>query len=159
MKYLALLALLLVACAAHEQTASDVAAPSAARAWLGEVERAHAAADAATDPNAARAALEALRARPVPAELGADDRRQVLQDLSFRLGVLALDAGDPGAAATEAERGLALGHADDEFSANLWIVAGRAQAALGQQSDAAASYAAALAIHEHLLDRALQGEP
>jgi hypothetical protein len=162
MRFLVLLALSLVACAAER--ASDVAAPlaiapAAAREWLGAVERAHAAADAASDARAARAELEAVRVLAVPAELGGDDRRRVLQDLSFRLGVLALDAGDSKGAGAEAERGLALGHADDEFTANLWILAGRARAAQGQTNEAAAAYAAALAIHEHLFDRALQGEP
>jgi hypothetical protein len=158
MRLVALLALLLAACAA-ERSLPQASAPSAAGAWLSEVERAHAAADAASEVQAARAELEAVRARPVPLDLDAEDRRRVLQDLSFRLGVLALDAGDSAAAASEAERGLALGRADDEFTANLWIVAGRARAAQGQTGEAAAAYAAALAIHEHLLDRALQGEP
>jgi hypothetical protein len=159
MKRLALLALVLIGCARESASLERSVAPAPAQAWLDEVEQAHATADSASDGQAARAALEAVRERPVPAALGADDRRRVLQDLSFRLGVLALERGDAAGAGDEAERGLALGQADDEFTANLLIVAGRAQAAQGRAGEAARSYGAALAIHERLLDRALQGEP
>jgi hypothetical protein len=151
----ALLALVGCAQASREDAAR---APSAAALWLEGVAEAHAEADARAGAHAQRA-LEAARARPVPAGVSAADRRRVLQDLQFRLAVLALHADDPARASAEAERGLALGRDDDTYTTNLLIVQGRAVGALGQRASAAEAYAAALAIHERLLQRALEGTP
>jgi len=133
-------------------------APSAAASWLQGVARAHTQADAQRG-DAARRVLEAARARVVPAAVTAADRRQILQDLQFRLAALALDAADPARASAEAARGLALGQADDTYTTNLLIVQGRAAGVLGQHDAAAAAFASALSIHERLLQRALEGAP
>lgn len=156
-KLIALLTVLL-GCAAQPGGDRPRSAPTPAAQWLARVEQAHAEADHA-QAQAARSALEQARRAPVPAEVSAEDRRRVLQDVQFRLAVLALEVRDAALAESEAARGLALGQADDEFTANLWIAKGRAEAAQGEARDAATSYAAALTIHEHLLDRALQGQP
>jgi hypothetical protein len=145
---------LLVGCAAERR--ADEHVPGAR--WLDQVAAAHAVADGAVG-HARRAALEGARALAVPGDLSPDDRRRVLQDLHFRLALAALETGDARTARADAAAGLALGPADDEFTANLWIADGRAAAALGEARAASASYGAALAIHERLLERALQGAP
>jgi hypothetical protein len=156
---IALLLTVLLGCAAEPGADHAPSAPTPAAQWLAEIERAHARADHAQAQAAARAALEQARAVPVPAEVSAEDRRRVLQDVQFRLAALALEMRDAALAEREAARGLSLGEADDEFTANLWIARGRAEAAQGEAQRAARSYGSALAIHEHLLDRALQGQP
>jgi hypothetical protein len=52
----------------------------------------------------------------VPADLAPDERRAVLADVCFRLSVLAADSRE---ALSWADRGLALGRADDVFTTNL----------------------------------------
>ena len=158
MKTLVVSALLALAGCAQAPREEAARAPSAATLWLEGVAAAHAEADARADEHAQRA-LEAARARPVPAGVSATDRRRVLQDLQFRLAVLALNADDPARAGAEAERGLALGRDDDTYTTNLLIVQGRAAGAQGAHASAAEAYAAALAIHERLLQRALEGAP
>jgi hypothetical protein len=54
-----------------------------------------------------------------------------------------------------ARRGLSLGKALDVFTANLWLVRGEALEALGRDSEAAASYYAALEIDNALLQGVL----
>jgi hypothetical protein len=148
---------LLMACARAPREQVDHV-PSPAAAWLNELAQAHARADA-SDSLQARRVLEDARARPVPSDVRPEDRRQLLQDLQFRLGSLALAANDPARTAVEAQRGLELGQREDTFTTNLLILQGRAAAAQARPEQAAAAYASALAIHERLLDRALEGNP
>jgi hypothetical protein len=150
------LLLLVAACSRGPEAAR---APAPAQAWLLEVESAHAAADAAATPEAARSALESARDKPIPAAINPEDRRRVLQDLQFHLAAAALRARDAERAAREAERGLAIAGSRDEFTANLWIAKARAETARGHTHEAASAYQAALDIHGQLLDRALQGGP
>jgi tetratricopeptide (TPR) repeat protein len=160
MKYVlaTLVTLCALACSAEPAPPESASAPGPAEQWLSQVEAAHAQADRA-DREAARALLESARDKPIPGQVSGADRRRVLQDIQFRLALLALERADAALAVREAERGLALGQSDDEFSANLWIVRGRADAAQGRRHEAASAYAAALSIHERLLDRALKGKP
>lgn len=158
MKALALAWVLALVSCARAPREELTRAPSAAAVWVEDVARAHAAADA-QGGDAARKLLERARARAVPAAISAEDRRQLLQDLQFRLAILALDAGDPARASAESERGLALGQADDTYTTNLLIVQGRAAGVMGKHEAAVAAYASALAIHERLLQQALEGAP
>jgi hypothetical protein len=118
---------------------------------LVEIGGLHAAADQALDRgdrDGARRALEAaIAATPADHPL----RRPLVQDGRFRLARLALVAGDPAAAAREADSGLALGDGGDLYTANLLVVRGTAREALGQGGAAAADYERALAINEVLL--------
>ena len=128
--------------------------------WVADAERRHALADErlqAGDPPGARVALREIvdgRAS-IPAGVPADDRRGVLQDTYFRLAELDLQAGDPRAALASADRGLALGRADDLFVANLLVVRGAAHEALGDGPTAAADYHEALVINDKLLAEAV----
>lgn len=158
MKTLILAALFVLAGCAQAAREDAARAPSAAAVWIEGMAQAHARADQQAD-QAAQRALEAARARPVPAQVAPEDQRRVLQDLQFRLAALALDAADPTRAELEAERGLALGRGDDTYTTNLLIAQGRAAAALGRHATAAEAYAEALRIHERLLSRALEGGP
>jgi hypothetical protein len=156
---IALVLCVLCACASGASRDRPSAAHTPSAQWLLQIEQAHAEADRAQATASARAALERARDVQVPSQVSEADRRRVLQDVQFRLAVLALELPDGKAAVNEAERGLALGAGDDEFTANLWIAKGRGEAAQGKAKEAAVAYSAALAIHEHLLDRALQGKP
>ena len=127
--------------------------------WIAEAERRHALADQqlqAGNVPAARAALAGIIDGQVPASIPPDDRRGVLQDTYFRLSELDLKAGDARAAWTDAERGLALGRADDLFVANLLVARGAAHEAMHDGAGAAADYHAALVINDKLLAEVLR---
>jgi hypothetical protein len=122
--------------------------------WVADAERRHALADErlqAGDRPGARIALREIVDGRTPAGVPADDRRGVLQDTYFRLAELDLQAGDARAALASADRGLALGRADDLFVANLLVVRGAAHEALGDTPTAAADYHDALLINDKLL--------
>jgi len=127
--------------------------------WIAEAEQRHARADQqlqAGDVPAARAALVGIVDGHVPTDIPPGDRRGVLQDTYFRLAELDLKAGDAHAALTDAERGLALGRADDDlFVANLLVARGAAHEALHDGGAAAADYHAALVINDKLLAETL----
>jgi tetratricopeptide (TPR) repeat protein len=126
--------------------------------WIAEAERRHALADArlqASDPSGAREALLGIVDARVPADAPSDDRRGVLQDTYFRLAEIDLRRGDARAALASADRGLALGRGGDLFVANLLVVRGGANEALGDGAAAAEDYHEALVINDRLLADAL----
>lgn len=136
----------------------------AASRWVADAASIHAQADAlvkASDTARARALLEELLHRPVPAAVAAQDRRAVLQDTYARLAFLALDSGDARQALRDADAGLSLGDSSDLFAATLHTVRGRALEALGQDADAARDYEAAQIVAEALLEQLLSdgGKP
>jgi len=127
--------------------------------WIAEAERRHALADQqlqAGDVPAARAALAGIVDGEVPPGIPSGDRRGILQDSYFRLAELDLKAGDANAASTDADRGLALGRADDLFVANLLVARGAAREAMHDGAGAAADYHAALVINDKLLAETLR---
>ena len=89
--------------------------------------------------------------------LGADDARQVRQDLYCRLAETALRLGEPRAALEWTRRGIELDGPPSPFLAQLMALEGDALAALGEPSSAANSYMRALRVHEALLDESLDG--
>ncbi|HEY7373403.1 MAG TPA: hypothetical protein VIF57_14680 [Polyangia bacterium] len=130
--------------------------------WIAEAERQHEIADerlGAKDLVGARISLLPIVSGAVPRDVPADARRGVLQDTYFRLAKIDLDVGDPRVALADAERGLALGRAEDLFVANLLVVRGAAHEALHDGEAAAADYHAALVINDRLLAQALRGSP
>ncbi len=133
-----------------------------AGAWI-EASRvqseAAAAAAAAHDDDAEQVALERLLALGVPDAVAAEDARVVRQDGYERLAGLLYRRGDDARALRAIEAGLALGEADDIFTANLWVIRGRVRERRGQDRAAAEDYHRALLVHERLLDAALGGEP
>jgi len=127
--------------------------------WVEQVRSAHAHADAALasdDREAARSALRAAVDATVPEEIRPGHRRAVQQDLWFRLAELALSKQQHEQALQDVERGLALGHAPDVFTANLWIARGETLQALGRDTEAASSYYEALTINQRLLAELLR---
>jgi predicted negative regulator of RcsB-dependent stress response len=138
----------LCACGESEPPRSE-----SAGAWLLAIEQAHARADAASP--AAREALEAALALPVPDEVKAEHNRIVHQDLLFRLARIELAGRRSIEALAAADRGLALGRAPDLFAANLLVARGEALQTLGRKAEAAASYFEALEINRKLLHDAL----
>jgi tetratricopeptide (TPR) repeat protein len=165
---LRLLASLMLLAPAASTGCSRGEPPGAADRWTAGVFAAHARADASIDRGArgeARAALQAILdgAPPPAAALGERQRRALLQDTRFRLGRLALEAGEPALALAHADGGLALGGGaaapdddlDDLFVANLLVLRGSAREALGEGPKALADYERALRINEALLRRAL----
>jgi len=121
--------------------------------WVGNVSRAHLAADQALargDLAFARVTLSRIVDLPAPAGLADRDRRVVLQDASFRLAVVELADGRPQAAVAAADRGLALGQFRDLFLANLLAARGRARELLGQAEAAATDYHDALLVNQAL---------
>jgi hypothetical protein len=122
--------------------------------WIADAERQHEIADerlAAKDLVGARLSLLRIVRGEAPHEAPPDARRGVLQDTYFRMATIDLDVGDPRVALADAERGLALGRADDLFVANLLVVRGAAYEALHDGAAAAADYHAALMINDRLL--------
>jgi hypothetical protein len=113
------------------------------------------------DREAAYAALVAFVERPdVPRpDMGRPkargDMRVVLMDAYFRLAEMAHAARNAPAALLWSSRGLALGVANDVFTANLLIADGHAAAALGDEMRASESFHKALIINEALLAVAL----
>lgn len=148
-------------CAAREDE-PGAAERTAAAAWVGAARGAHAAADAALergDHDAARTALRAAWDRPAPPAVSTEDVRVVKQDLAYRLAEVELGAGEPARALAWTDRGLEQGRARDLFTANLLVARGRAQEALGNETEAAGSYFEALEINDDLLRRTLgEGE-
>jgi hypothetical protein len=127
--------------------------------WVAEAARRHTLADQlleAGNRRTARDALAGIVEGPAPTGLAVADRRAVLQDTYFRLAQLALDDRDARGALTQAERGLALGDADDLFVANLLVVRGAAREALGAGPAAAEDYHRALVINDKLLTETLR---
>jgi len=130
--------------------------------WIADAERQHEIADerlAAKDFVGARISLLPIVGREAPHDVPADARRGVLQDTYFRMAKIDLDVGDPRVALADAERGLALGRAEDLFVANLLVVRGAAHEALNDGEAAAADYHAALMINDRLLAQTLRGSP
>lgn len=126
--------------------------------WIAEATRRHALADQRLDVADRVGAREALRGivdAPAPAGVPGGDRRGVLQDTFFRLAELDLDERDPRGALANAERGLALGRANDVFVANLLVMRGAAHEALGESPAAVEDYHQALVINDRLLSKAL----
>ena len=126
--------------------------------WIDEAAAAHARADALAgsgDRESAIRILEQLVAQPTPARISARDRRAVVQDAYGRLADLALAAGDPARALGYADAGLALGEARDAFTSTLRTFRGKANEALGRDSDAARDYEAAQIVAEALLQAAM----
>lgn len=153
LRFMTLLCALAVGCASQ-------AAPHADEdAWLAAITQVHAQVDKSSDRAGAHTLLVQALQREVPARIAPEDRRRVVQDLYFRSALLSLELAEPARAAQECELGIALGDAPDEFTANLWIARGRAEAKLGRAGDAAKAYARAMTIHEHLMNVALEGAP
>ncbi len=126
--------------------------------WIGEARRAHAAADARLrerDLAGAEGVLRGLVSRPVPEDVAAADGRAVLQDAYARLARLALAQGKAEQALRDADAGLALGEEPDVFAAALRTIRGRADEALGRDSEAARDYEKAQSIAGTLLEQAL----
>lgn len=150
---LALLGVLAVVGCARARRAGD-------SRWIAEAEHRHAVADQELQGGNVRAARDALRGlvdAPAPGDVPAPDRRSILQDTYFRLAEIDLGARNPRAALASAERGLALGRADDLFVANLLVVRGAAHEALDDGAAAAADYHEALVINDKLLADSLRG--
>ena len=125
------------------------AAPDPRTAWIEEAQAAHRRADQ-NDP-LAMSALEGFAVRSAPRSVPPDEARAVRQDAWFRAAELWLQRRQPGAARDEAERGLALGKAEDLFTANLLVVRGRARELLQDDRGAVSDYQEALRINEVLL--------
>jgi hypothetical protein len=66
---------------------------------------------------------------------------------AFVRGVLALEAGEPGAAEESLDQAIALGHPDEERVAGFHLWRGRARDVLGRRDDACRDYRAALGRH------------
>lgn len=148
------------ACAAEESPQN--AQNATAAAWLAQAEHAHEVATAAAEArqwDTARGALRAAIEAEVPSGVSAQDRRVVRQDLAYRLAEVELSAGAAEAAVRWAERGLEEGRGNDVFTANLLVIRGRANEAVGRDRPAANDYFEALEINEALLRRSLgEGE-
>jgi predicted negative regulator of RcsB-dependent stress response len=129
-----------------------------ARAWIESASAANQTADRALesgDRARARTVLEdVLRAAP-PRTVRPDDRRIVLQDVRYRLASIDLEDHEPESALEHSEAGLALGRAEDVFTANLHVTRGRALEAIGREVEAADAYFEALEINDALLRQML----
>lgn len=130
-------------------------AGSSASIWIASAREASAIADGAEDAVAWRTLEDFLR-RPVPAEVAPEHRRILRQDAWYRLGRLALEAGDHETAVAQAERGLAEGRELDLFTASLLTLRGQAYEASGAMDRASDDYYAALRVNEALLEQALE---
>jgi predicted negative regulator of RcsB-dependent stress response len=131
--------------------------------WVTEAESAHHIADERLgqgDVDGARNALRAATEREVPKTANAEDARVVRQDLYYRLAALELTQDRPDQALRWASIGLDLGEGTDVFTANLYIVRGKALERRGDASGASRDYHDALLITEALLDKSLgKGNP
>jgi hypothetical protein len=128
--------------------------------FIDDAREANARADAllrSGDSGRAAQVLQEVVSRPVPAELAAQDRRAVLQDVYARLAELALGDGKSSQALRLADAGLALGEERDVFAVSLRTLHGRANQGLGRDTAAARDYEAAQVIAEALLEAALGG--
>lgn len=129
--------------------------------WLARAAEAHDQADhalGAGDLDGAREAL--LEVLHPPSSLAVDDEdlRVLRQDLYFRLAVLELAAGAPQAAVDWVNEGLTLGAREDIFTANLLVVRGQSNEALGNDRGAAQDYFEAQRINQVLLRTVLEAE-
>ncbi|HTV17235.1 MAG TPA: hypothetical protein VMG12_01150, partial [Polyangiaceae bacterium] len=130
-----------------------------ARSNDAELSRAHAELDGAESPAELRRS-QAVLTRLLETSgdgLGANDARQVRQDLYCRLAETALRLGEPRAALEWARRGIDLDGPPSPFLAQLMALEGDAYEALGEPASAANSYMKALRVHEALLDESLDG--
>lgn len=127
-------------------------ADAPAGAWVESIAQANADADAALAKRNPAVAIRVLtRALAADAHgVASADLRVVHADLYFRLAELELERGYPATARTRADQGLALGTPDDLYTANLFIVRGRANEALDPAA-AIDDYHRALVINEALL--------
>jgi predicted negative regulator of RcsB-dependent stress response len=92
---------------------------------------------------------------------GAADADDTLarQDIFCRLAESALQLGQPDAALAWTRRGLEIDAAPNVFGARLHVLAGQAQAALGDRDGAARSFSQAIEVDEQLLGESLDGTP
>lgn len=138
----------------------DSGSPEAAR-WLEQQRAASTRADEALaegNPERARTLLEQSLKQAPPPSLHENDARIVRQDIYYRLATMDLADKNPKGALAWADRGLALGRADDVFTANLLIARGRSHEALGDARAAGHDYYEALKITDRLLQDALSGD-
>lgn len=135
-------------------------APEQAHGWAAHSARRHAEADHLLQTGRrsdAVGVLTALRDDLRQQEVaGQAAGRMALQDVYYRLGGLALQAGTAAQALEYCDQGLAVGSSDDLFTANLLVVRGRAHELLGHRTAAAEDLHQALLINEKLLDRTLE---
>jgi tetratricopeptide (TPR) repeat protein len=124
---------------------------------------AYAALDRAHSPSELRAVQSQLLTLTSGALGGAGvaaaDGALLRQDIFCRLAETALQLGQPDAAFAWARRGLEIDAAPNVFGARLHVLAGQAQAALGDRDGAARSYSEAIEINEQLLGESLDGTP
>ena len=127
--------------------------------WSAVAASKHEEADQLIDHGQRRQAGERLEevVATAPRELN-DVARALLQDTYFRLARLQLEEHEPAMALRQAEAGLSLAGNDSLFVANLLVVQGAAQEALGNGTAALAAYQRALRINEALLHDTL-GRP
>lgn len=126
--------------------------------WMNEAVRVNRLADEAMargDRESAYAALIGFVQNKDALREARFDKSAVLMDAYFRLAEMALAARNAPAALLWSSRGLALGAANDLFTANLYIAKGHAALALGDDTMAGESFHKALAINEALLSIAL----
>jgi predicted negative regulator of RcsB-dependent stress response len=138
--------------------APESGVPPEARAWIESAKGANEAADRALesgDRARARAVLEEMLRSAPPRSVRPEDRRIVLQDARYRLASIDLDDARPESALEHSEAGLALGRAQDVFTANLHVTRGRALEATGREVEAAEAYFEALEINDALLRQML----
>lgn len=122
------------------------------------LQRAHRTADELPAAQAEPVLLEVLQ-QPPPADWQAADRRWVVQDVRFRLAVLALQTDRPQVALEHVEQGLKAGEGEDLATANLWIARGQAHEVLKSAAQASEAYAQAQRIHSVLLENTLKESP
>lgn len=155
-RLVAMVVALLVACVALLATGCPLTDDGVV--WVEETQQASVRADELVrrgDRNGARRELRTIVELEAPESVAPADRRIVVQDATFRLAELDLGDGRAHEALRWAERGLALGVAEDVFAANLFVVRGRARETLGRDREAADDFYRALRINEELLRRAL----
>ena len=136
-------------------TASDPAG------WLDRAAEAHERADRAigsNDLDTARAALLEVLHPSSSLAIDDEDLRIVRQDLYFRLAGLELAEAAPEKALHWANEGLTLGAREDIFTANLLVVRGQANQALGNDHGAAQDFFEAQRINQVLLRSVLEAE-
>jgi tetratricopeptide (TPR) repeat protein len=127
--------------------------------WTAVAASKHQEADQLIDQGQRRQAGERLEEVVATAPRAPNDvARVVLQDTHFRLARLHLEDHQPALALRQAQAGLSLGGVDSLFVANLLVVQGAAQEALGHSAEALTAYQRALRINEALLHDTL-GRP
>lgn len=127
--------------------------------WLARAAEAHDQADTAIgsgDLDGARAALLEVLHPSSSLAIDDDDLRVVQQDIYFRLAGLELSDAAPEKALHWANEGLTLGAREDIFTANLLVVRGQANQALGNDHGAAQDFFEAQRINQVLLRSVLE---